>query len=49
MAEIYQDYTLSEEGEGDKISGNKELRNDGDNEDGNNSKRAKESLQSPTA
>ena len=45
MTEISKDYTLSEEGEGDSISNNKELRNDGDNEDENNSKRAKGPLQ----
>ena len=49
MAEISQDYTLSEEGEGANISGNKELRNEGDNEDENNSKRAKGPLQPPIA
>ena len=42
--EIPQDYTLSDEGEGDNINGNKELRNEGDNEDENNSERAKRSL-----
>ena len=39
--EFSQDFTLSEEGEGDNITGNKELRNEGDIEDENNSKRAK--------
>jgi len=46
--EISWDFTLSEEGEGDNISGNKELRKDGDDEDENTSKRAKGPLQSPT-
>ncbi len=44
VTEISQDYTLSEEGEGDK-----QLRNDGDNEDEINSKRAKGPLQPPIA
>ena len=35
------DYTLSEEGEGDNISGNKELRDEAEHEDENNSKRPK--------
>ena len=39
MAEVSLDYTLSEEGEGDNISGNKELRDELENEDENNSKR----------
>jgi hypothetical protein len=33
-------YTLSEEGEGDNISGNKELRDEGEHEDENISKRS---------
>jgi hypothetical protein len=37
-------YTLSEEGEGDTISGNKELRAEEDNEDETSSKRPKVSL-----
>ena len=47
--EISQDYTLSEEGEGDNIGGNKELRNEEDNEDENNSKKTKGPLYPPTA
>ena len=47
VAEISQDYTLSEEGEGDTISGNKELRNEGETEDKNNSKRANGPLHPP--
>jgi hypothetical protein len=35
------DFTLSEEGEGDIINGNKELRTEGDDEDETNSKRPK--------
>ena len=38
---IFLDYTLSEEGEGDNISGIKELRANGHNEDDTNSKRPK--------
>jgi len=41
VAEVSLDYTLSEEGEGDNISGNKELRDDAEHEDENNSKRPK--------
>ena len=41
VTELSQDYTLSEEGEGNNINGNKELRKEGDDEDENNSKRAK--------
>ncbi len=44
VAEASLDYTLSEEREGDNISGNKEIREDGDHEDKNNSKRPKEPL-----
>jgi hypothetical protein len=40
-AEISQDYAFSENGEDDNIIGKKELRNEGDNEDEKNSKRAK--------
>jgi len=36
-----EDFTLSDEGEGDNTGGNKELRQEGDEEDENNSKRAK--------
>ena len=39
--EFSQDFTISEEGEGDNISGNKELRDDKDTEDENISKRVK--------
>ena len=49
MAEISKDYILSEEREGDNINGNKELQNEGDNEDESNSKRAKGPLQPPIA
>ena len=35
------DYIFSEEGEGDNISGNNELRDDAEHEDENNSKRLK--------
>jgi hypothetical protein len=38
------DYTLSEEGEGGNISGNKDLREYGDREGENNSKKTKGSL-----
>jgi hypothetical protein len=48
-SEIPQDFALSEEGEGDTISGNKELRKEGDDEDENNSKRAKGPPQAPAA
>jgi hypothetical protein len=47
--ELSQDFTLSDEGEGDNISSNKELRKKGDDEDQNNSKRAKVPLQTPAA
>ncbi len=39
--ELSQEYTLSDEGEGDNINGNKELRDLKDNEDENSSKRVK--------
>jgi hypothetical protein len=48
-SEISQDFTLSVEGEGDNISGNKELRKEGDDEDENISKRAKGPPQAPAA
>jgi hypothetical protein len=48
-AEISHDFTLSEEGDGDNISGNKELRKEGNDEDENNSKRAKGLPQPPAA
>ena len=41
VTDLSQDYTLSEEGEGENISGNKELRDDKDAEEENNMKRAK--------
>jgi len=41
VVEISFAYTLSEEGEGDNISGNKELWNDAENEDETSSKRPK--------
>ncbi len=41
VTELSQDFTLSDEGEGDNISGNKELRDDKDIEDENKSKRVK--------
>ena len=44
--ELSQDFTLSKGG-GDNISGNKELRKEGDDEDKNNSKRSKVPLQIP--
>jgi hypothetical protein len=46
MTEISHDYTPSEDGEGGNISG-KKIRNDGDNENENNSKRAEGPLQPP--
>ena len=48
-ANLSQYFTLSEEGEGDNISGNKELHKDGADEDENNSKRAKGPLPTETA
>jgi hypothetical protein len=39
-------YTLSKEGEGDIINGNKKMRAYGDTEDENNSKRPKVTLNS---
>ena len=44
VTEASLDYTLSEEGEGDNISGNKELRDEAKHEDENNSKRLKQLL-----
>ena len=41
MAEVSLDYTLTDEGEGDNICGNKELRDEAEHEDENNSKRPK--------
>ena len=46
VTELSQDFPPSEEGEGDNISGNKEIRDLKDNEDENNSKRVK--VPSPT-
>jgi hypothetical protein len=43
------DFKLSEEGEGDNIRGNKELREEGEHEDENNSKKPKVPLPPPTA
>ena len=42
-------FNLSDEGEGENIIGNKELRQEGAEEDENNSKRAKVPLQTPAA
>jgi hypothetical protein len=44
VAEVSLDYTLSEEGEGDNISGNKELRDEAEHVDENISKRLKKPL-----
>jgi len=44
-----EDFNLSDEGDGDNISGNKELRQKGAEEDENNSKRTKVLLQTPAA
>jgi len=41
VADVSLNYTLSKEGEGDNISGNKELREEKEHEDENNSKRHK--------
>ncbi len=41
VTELSQDFTLSDGGEGDNISGNKELRDDKDIEEENSSKRVK--------
>jgi hypothetical protein len=48
VSDASMDYTLSKKGEGDNISGNKELRNEGENEDEKNSKRPKVPLHTPT-
>ena len=45
MADISLDYTFTEEGKGDNISGNKQKRNDGDTKDETNMKRPKVPLQ----
>jgi hypothetical protein len=49
FATVSLDYTRSEEREGDSISGNKELRNDANEEDETNSKRPKVPLHPDTA
>ena len=49
VTELSQDYILSEEGEGDNISGNEELRKEKNDEDENTSKRAKVPPQTPAA
>jgi len=49
VVEVSRGYTLSEEGEGDNISGNKELRGEGEHEDETNSKRPKVPLHPPVA
>jgi len=41
VTELSHYFTLTDEGEGDNINGNKELRDDKDTEEENNSKRAK--------
>ena len=48
VADVSPDYTLSEEGEGENISGNKELRNEADLEDESSSKRPKVPLSPAT-
>ena len=48
LPKFSQDYTLSEEGEGENISGTKELRKDGPEDEETNAKRAK-GLTEPTA
>ena len=47
VTKLSQYFTLSEEVEGDNLSGNKELRKERDDEDETNSKRAKVPLQTP--
>jgi hypothetical protein len=46
---VYLDLSLTEEEEGDNISGNKELRDDTEQEDDTNSKRLKVPLHPPSA
>jgi hypothetical protein len=48
VAYIFLDFTLSEEGEGDNINGNKELEDEGEHEVENISKKPKVPLQPPT-
>ncbi len=48
VAEVFLYFTLSEEGEGDNISGNKELRDEAEHEDDANSKRPKVPLHPAT-
>ena len=48
-ANVSLDFTLSEEGEGDNISGNKDFRGESEHEDETNSKRPKAPLHPPTA
>ncbi len=47
VTNLSQDFTLSDEGEGYNINGNKELRDDKDIEDENSSKRVKVPPQTP--
>ena len=47
VTDLSQDFTLSDEEEGDNISGNKELRDDKDTEEETNSKRVKVPLKPP--
>jgi hypothetical protein len=49
IAKVSLDYTLSEEGEGDNIRGNNELRGETKHEDETNPKRPKLHLQPPNA
>ncbi len=49
VAEVSLDFTLSEEREGDNISGNKELQGETGHVDETNSKRPKVHLHPPTA
>ena len=48
VAKVSLDFTLSEEGEGDNISDNKELRDETKHEDETNSKRPKVPPHPPT-
>jgi len=49
VAKASLDFSLSEEGEKDNISGNKELRDEGEHDDENNSKTPNEHQHPPTA
>ena len=49
VAKVSLDFTLSEEGKGDNISGNKLLRGSAEHEDETNSKRPKVPLYPPTS